>query len=295
MRDCVVPGHDRRALLQAFRTLACEAEVGAPICLALGRRDITTALDEPGYCTAAGIPLARKADVHRFLQTCAAMGLFTTSDLSRWRPLREPEYFVALGMMLEAVSVYLMDIHHDADLVDVVLTRPPRPSRLETALEATNYSAVTIENTTEMFIDIAATARERFVVMTPFLDEAGARWLLTLIERTKPEAQKVVVLRFIDEPDKYAPGYPLIARELKDAAVEVFDFALPREGMPGSYETFHAKVVLADRDYCYVGSSNINRASLSHSMELGLAVKGQAAARVARVVECILQIAKKCY
>jgi phosphatidylserine/phosphatidylglycerophosphate/cardiolipin synthase-like enzyme len=43
------------------------------------------------------------------------------------------------------------------------------------------------------------------------------------------------------------------------------------------YETFHAKVLLADDDEAYVGSANMTKWSFEQSLELGVLVRGRAA------------------
>lgn len=52
------------------------------------------------------------------------------------------------------------------------------------------------------------------------------------------------------------------------------------------YETFHAKVVLADDRLAYVGSANL-LAQLHHLMELGSVLQGRAARVVASVVRAV--------
>lgn len=42
--------------------------------------------------------------------------------------------------------------------------------------------------------------------------------------------------------------------------------------------------------YAYVGSANMNRSSLEHSMELGMLVRGEAARTVAKVVEAVMRV-----
>ena len=60
-------------------------------------------------------------------------------------------------------------------------------------------------------------------------------------------------------------------------------------------QTFHAKVVLCDDDVAYVGSSNLNAASLEHSMEMGVAMEGKAARDIAIVVEAVLKSATQMF
>lgn len=73
---------------------------------------------------------------------------------------------------------------------------------------------------------------------------------------------------------------------------KVYDYALPRADSTG-IETFHAKVVLADWTDAYVGSSNMNRASLERSMEMGVLIRGDGARSVAIVIDAILKAAKR--
>ena len=67
-------------------------------------------------------------------------------------------------------------------------------------------------------------------------------------------------------------------------AVNVLDYTLPEPD--GGYETFHAKVVLADATLAYVGSANL-LAYARHSMELGILADGKAARVVASVVSAV--------
>ena len=69
------------------------------------------------------------------------------------------------------------------------------------------------------------------------------------------------------------------------------NYSLPRSNTFGR-ETFHAKVVLCDSDTAYLGSSNMTSASLEHSMEMGVALRGRAAADVAVVVEAVMKAAQ---
>ena len=88
----------------------------------------------------------------------------------------------------------------------------------------------------------------------------------------------------------YPLGYDAIASWLKVESVRVFNYSIPRLEGSGR-ETFHAKVVLCDRNAAYLGSSNMNAASLEQSMEMGVALQGRAAADVAVVLDAVLSAA----
>ena len=71
--------------------------------------------------------------------------------------------------------------------------------------------------------------------------------------------------------------------------MNVYNYSIPRAD--GGRETFHAKAVLCDRCFAYLGSSNITAASLEHSMEMGVVLHGRAAADVAEVIDAVLAAA----
>lgn len=87
----------------------------------------------------------------------------------------------------------------------------------------------------------------------------------------------------------YPTGYDLVSAKLSALKVKVYDYVVDKMDAPG-YETFHAKVVLADRSTAYVGSSNMNKASKERSMEMGLVVEERAAQQISRVLESIMKV-----
>ena len=66
-----------------------------------------------------------------------------------------------------------------------------------------------------------------------------------------------------------------------------FDYTL---NAVGGFETFHAKVGLADSVLAYVGSANMTMFS-RHSMDLGVLVEGRAARVVANVTRAVTKVA----
>jgi len=87
-------------------------------------------------------------------------------------------------------------------------------------------------------------------------------------------------------------GYDAIALWLKRESVAVYNYSIARLDTSGR-ETFHAKVILCDRNAAYVGSSNLNTASLEHSMEMGVLLRGRAAADVAVVLDAVLAASRR--
>lgn len=276
-------------LLPGFVAVAKWPDVAAAVCGAAAESSWSGLASIAAICSATHLPLTRQGTVDAVLKAGAPHGLFRQHSPLTWSPLAEQAVMQRLAWMLQGASSYLDLIHHDSDEVNVVLTKPARPSELERALREAGYEQVGLVATGEMFPAMAASAAGQFTVMTPFLDLAGAEVLVQLFSRSTPPVERRLVLRSSQTglPD----GYLAAADRLRQLGVRIFDYRLERDG--GGFETFHAKVVLADRNWAYVGSTNMNQWSLAYSMELGVSLKGRAAGRIARVIDAVTQIAKR--
>lgn len=197
-----------------------------------------------------------------------------------------------LAFALHVISHYANQVHQDATEATIVLTKPPRPSCLEQELANLGWHTAGIEPTEHAFIGLVQSATKRVVVMTPFFDVTGAKWLRELFEQVGDDVQKVLILRSLDDPARYdyPQGFDAITTWLNSKNVAVYNYSIPRIDGPGR-ETFHAKVVLCDDHSAYIGSSNLNTASLEHSMELGVVLKGRAALDAKTVIEAVMRSA----
>jgi hypothetical protein len=276
-------------LLSGFTAVARWPKVSAAVCIAVADGSWSSPLSVAAICSAAHLPLMRQGDVDALLKAGAAHALFRQHSPMNWSPLAEKAIMEQLALMLQGASFYLESIHQESDQVEVVLTKPSRPSELERALRNSGYELVGLVATTEMFPAMAVAANAQFSVMTPFLDVTGAEVLVDLFARCEPYVERRLILR--SSTTGLPDGYLAAVERLQQLGVNVFDYRLERE--MGGFETFHAKVLLADRDWAYVGSTNMTQWSLAHSMELGVSLKGRASARIARVVDAVTQIAKR--
>lgn len=197
--------------------------------------------------------------------------------------------FRRLAFALNAIEHYVSSVHEDATTVRVVLTKPPRPSTLEQKLSELGWRTSDVESTDHAFHSMVRSAQLRVVVMTPFFDVKGALWLQQLFGVVRSGVERVLVLRSLEDVTRkdYPDGYDFVAPWLKAKGVRVFNYSIPRVEGSGR-ETFHAKVVLCDRDTAYVGSSNMTSASLECSMEMGVVMQGRAAADIALVLDAVL-------
>jgi phosphatidylserine/phosphatidylglycerophosphate/cardiolipin synthase-like enzyme len=177
--------------------------------------------------------------------------------------------------------------------IELAVTMPLIPSCLEKELSATLGRPEGFLTTTAAFARLAQTASRRLVVMTPFIDGGGFRWLRRVFEATPADCEKIVVLR---NTDQYTVELGVQHCDwLRGLNVSVRDYHLSHDATSGRslpIETFHAKLVVADDKLAYVGSANLLNSSEGLSLEAGLLVEGAAAMQVARLVDAVLRVAR---
>jgi hypothetical protein len=278
-----------KAAVDAF---SGHSRLAAKVLEEVARRPADVAFDEKQIARSLGLPASQETGVLGVLGIAEDLKCLQVVPGLKWRRVASEDELLRLSLVLEAVSHYKEKVHRDATLAEVVLTKPVKPSRLEDSLARLGWKIAELEVTSEAFQGLASSTKQRIIVMTPFLDPAGARWLVSLFERTPPTAERILILRHLSDPShpSFPSGYLTAKDRLEELGVKVFDYSLPRIGGAGA-ETFHAKVVVRDDEQVYVGSSNMNRASLEHSMELGVLLRGEAAMEVSRIVAAILSIA----
>ena len=169
-----------------------------------------------------------------------------------------------------------------------VVTLPPEPSQIAHQLQRmANASFTTLTDTQDAFLHLARRAQERLVIMTPYIDAAGARWAADLFDATNARA-KILILRGAQQMLTCGAAGDRLAK----MATNVFDYALEtlsENGQP-SIETFHAKIILADGAAAYVGSANFLYRSREANLECGFLMEGDAVAPVSVLVEALLRV-----
>lgn len=165
----------------------------------------------------------------------------------------------------------------------LVVTMPPEPSRLASALAADIASEyVALTRTTDAFQHVAGLARQRFTIMIPYIDRVGAAWAVDLFEATTAN-ERMLVLR--DAKQLLACGSE--GKRIESIATRIIDYG----GADIANETFHAKIVLADGVAAYVGSANLLRRSKSTNLECGILVEGPAVAAVKVLLDAVISMA----
>jgi hypothetical protein len=161
---------------------------------------------------------------------------------------------------------------------------PPPPSAIAVALSQTGLAHASLVSTKEALQTVADKAIDTFTIMTPFLNHDGLQFLLELFTRTRAPNRRIVIRRAGDATRIVQEN----SARLTILGVEAFDYTI--EASDG-FETFHAKVALADNELAYVGSANMT-VFARHSMDLGILAEGRSARVVANVVRAVIKIAR---
>jgi phosphatidylserine/phosphatidylglycerophosphate/cardiolipin synthase-like enzyme len=279
---------------QVISRLADRAGLAADLLDAWSHLPNYSVQTERSLVSVAQLGVTEEQGAREVLEGCVEVGLleetphgFTPRGIAHSR-------FKRLAFALNAVEHYVSSVHRDETVATVVLTKPARPSVLESKLQELGWHTSELEPTDHAFHGIVRTAASRVVVMTPFFDSQGAHWLRELFSAVQPNVKRVIILRSLEDPTRrdHPDGYYAIAPWLKAESIDVFNYSIPRMDSHRR-ETFHAKVVLCDRSAAYIGSSNMNAASLEHSMEMGVTVRGRAATDVAVVLEAVMSAATR--
>lgn len=272
----------------ALECLAQRASVAGRV-LDAWSQHLTFAAQTPQSLAAlAQLGVTEERAVLEVLDSALSIGLIERLHSGYVPATRHHGAFSRLALALHSVAHYRDAVHQDSTVARVVLTKPPRPCVLEQELSKLGWRTFEIDPTDRAFTRMVQSAKRRVVVMTPFFDAIGALWLQTLFENLSPSIEKVLVLRSLERPSSqdYPSGFTTIRAWLQLHGVCVFNYSIPRSG--AGRETFHAKVLLCDDETAYLGSSNINAASLEHSMEMGVELKGRAARDVGSVIEAVI-------
>jgi len=159
-------------------TLAPHANVAAKICLAIIEGKFSGCMRLRAICSASGIASSRSHMVGKTLDAAVHAGLVVKSGELEWTPITSHSHIERLAIALDGIATYLNHVHIDETEVDVVLTPPEKPSRLENILLLRGYVESMVDHTDATFMHIASLANYRFVVMMPFIDETGIRSLI---------------------------------------------------------------------------------------------------------------------
>jgi PLD-like domain len=240
--------------------------------------------------SASGTELGHASQVLAGLAATGLCGPGAAED--SWLCAYAPAELLRLAQLLSGAD-HFRRMRLNPATIELAVTMPLVPSHLEKELASTLGRPGGFLTTSVAFSRLAQSASRRLVVMTPFIDAGGFRWLRQVFEATRTDCEKILVLR---DTDQYTVELGVQHVDwLRALQVSVRDYHLSHAATTGRalpIETFHAKLIVADDTLAYVGSANLLNSSQGLSLETGLLVDGSAAIQVARLVDAVLRIAR---
>jgi hypothetical protein len=227
------------------------------------------------------------------LSGLAEAGLCDREDGDCWQCGYAPAELIRLAQVLSGAD-HFRRMRLNPAPVELAVTMPMSPSHLEKELGVTLARPGGFLSTSSAFARIAQAASRRMVVVTPFIDADGFRWVRRLFEATSEQCKRILVLRNADQLTTELGV--LHADWLRALRIAVMDYYLPHRAEAGRalpIETFHAKLILADDTHAYVGSANLLRSSADICLETGFLVEGMGASQVARLVDAVMRVARQ--
>lgn len=209
----------------------------------------------------------------------------------RWLVAEGPIWRAGAVPIPEGVPSFLEGAAAMLDILPIegrataAVTLPVAPSAIERALPLTGVNYAHLIDTDEALERVARAAQSQFTVMTPFLNEPGLTRALQMFAVSKAPTKRLILRTKGGSVDTARHA----AAAIVAAGIEVYDYYLPNDS---GYETFHAKVALADEALAYVGSVNMT-VYARFSMELGVMMDGHPARIVASVVRAVERIATR--
>lgn len=221
----------------------------------------------------------------------AAVAMRVTSDFIRrgWLSATEGGWRIGPVAMPAAVPGFLEGAAamrsslNDGGKALAIVTLPLPPSAIEKALPLTGFAHSSLLSTSEALKRVAAAAVGSMTIMTPFLNDEGLDVVLDLFRDTRAAARRLIVRQLGGAKGLVKQR----SAEISALRIGVLDYTLPAGD---GFETFHAKVALADQDLVYVGSANMT-VFARHSMDLGILADGRAAKVIASVVRAVERVA----
>jgi phosphatidylserine/phosphatidylglycerophosphate/cardiolipin synthase-like enzyme len=233
----------------------------------------------------AGVSAEHVAVVRRSL---LAAGMAVQANFeTHW--VSSADVLKSLAEHLLGVASYLR-VHCDRDSVQLVLTEPGQKSVLRRAIDNSRALPPVVFQTSDAFFSLARAATDELTVLSPFLDQKGADFLLELFALCSDGVRRSLICRPLNEPE-CGDAFRRRGSDFRRLGVSVYEYALPSL-LPSGRETFHAKVVLADACSFYVGSSNFMGSALDRSFECGVIVRGETARQLRYVLTALQSIAR---
>ena len=180
----------------------------------------------------------------------------------------------------------------ELDYRPIAITYPAFDNR---GIPAKNPFSRSISSIVESIQDIIYSARNRILILSPYAEEDGLNYLHDmLVMKLKNGVEVKLIVRELDED---TPRRNRLIRWVKDNLAMYDNFSLYNYHYVSNNghidSTCHAKVVVADNNYAYVGSGDVRSRAFNLNLEMGTIHKGYIARVVASLISDMSNVSTK--
>lgn len=238
-------------------------------------------------CAGARITTSEKSRFKKVMAHLSEKNLVVKED-SGWRAIRTSQRYQNSAMLLEG-AFYADKLREKEKHIQLALTLPLKPSELQKHLPNKGFLLANMSDTDTCFQSIALSAKSEFTIMTPFLDKVGVLWVKELFELTaEKDIKRTLVIR---DYEKCKQQLRQIREAIERLDIKIIDYLIEYQDAEAkrnqSYETFHAKIVLADDTVAYIGSANMLESSQIRSLEAGVVIKDHSAVYLKELIDSV--------
>ncbi|WP_435363531.1 phospholipase D-like domain-containing protein [Haloarchaeobius sp. DYHT-AS-18] len=169
-----------------------------------------------------------------------------------------------------------MEERRDTEEFELVCTLPESDPRFSN-LHPVDFG---LHQITSKLLEMCGSANRRIIILSPFIEEQGIKWLLPGLQSALQRGVSVdLVSSELQQgsANSYALA-PLTELDQSDVpgALRIFEYyQQPPPGERYPVYALHAKVMIADRTTAYVGSANFTGNAFLRYLEIGAVLRGE--------------------
>jgi len=193
--------------------------------------------------------------------------------------------------LIEDLEIELIDYYVREEYPKIVISLPLyNIFGLETELRQLNFQINTLK---EEFQELFEKANHHIYICSPFLEYDGFdNYLPILLTKAKEGVDIKIIARQISNTDPNN-RYEQIKKiqkifEKKNVPISIRNYHFFEERKIVS--STHAKMIICDYEYAYIGSGELRRNSLDKNFELGVVLRGEQAYQIGKIFEKLFSV-----
>ena len=193
--------------------------------------------------------------------------------------------------LIEKPEIELIGDHVREEFPKILISLPPyNIFGLETELRQLDFPINTLR---EEFQKLFEKANHSIYICSPFLEYNGFNtYLPTLLSKAKDGVDIKIIARQISatDPDTRYEQIKRIQKtfEKKNAPISIRNYHFFKERSVVS--STHAKMIVCDYEYAYVGSGELRRNSFDKNFEIGVILKGENAHQLGKIFDKLFSV-----